>query len=152
MRKRMADWKNYLWQSLLATVSMFLVLVLLSLQRAIIVASVGATSFIVFMKPHNPFAAPRNVIGGHLVGLAAGLVFAFIPYPSPTIHLVLCALAVGCSMLVMTLTDTEHPPAAGTALAVALAGVSWQIAAAVVTSAVLMALLHHFLQPYLRDL
>jgi hypothetical protein len=33
-----------------------------------------------------------------------------------------------------------------------LSGVSWQIAAAVVTSAVLMALLHHLLQPYLRDL
>jgi CBS-domain-containing membrane protein len=131
---------------------MFLVLLLLSMQRAVIVASVGATAFIVFMKPRNPFAAPRNVIGGHLIGLAAGLVFAFIPRPSPAIHLVLCALAVGCSMLAMALANMEHPPAAGTALAVALAGVSWQIAAAVVTSAVLMALLHHFLQPHLRDL
>jgi CBS-domain-containing membrane protein len=152
MRKRRAHWKNYVWQSLLATVSMFLVLLLLSLQRAIIVASVGATAFIVFMKPHNPFAAPRNVVGGHMVGLATGLLFALIPYRSQVTHLVLCALAVGCSMLVMTLTDTEHPPAAGTALAVALSGVSWRIAAAVVTSAVLMALLQHFLQPYLRDL
>ena len=81
MTSNRADWKNYLWQSLLAAVSMFLVLVLLSLQRAVIVASVGATAFIVFMKPGNPFAAPRNVIGGHLVGLAAGLIFALIPPP-----------------------------------------------------------------------
>ena len=152
MHKHKAHWKNYLWQSLLATMSMFLVLALLSLQRAVIVASVGATAFIVFMKPGNPFAAPRNVIGGHLVGLVSGLVFALIPRPSPVIHLVLCALAVGCSMLAMALTNTEHPPAAGTALSVALAGVSWQIAAAVVTSAVLMALVHRLLQPYLRDL
>jgi CBS-domain-containing membrane protein len=122
------------------------------MQRAIIVASVGATAFIVFMKPHNPFASTRNVVGGHLVGLTSGLLFAFLPRPAPATHLVLCALAVGCSMLVMVLTDTEHPPAAGTALSVALNGVSWQIAAAVVTSAVLMALIHHFLQPYLRDL
>jgi CBS-domain-containing membrane protein len=152
MRNRKAHWKNYLWQSLLATLSMFMVLTLLSLQRAIVVASVGATAFIVFMKPRNPFAAARNVVGGHMVGLSAGLAFSLLPRSSPTVHLVLCALAVGCSMLVMALTDTEHPPAAGTALAVALAGVSWQIAAAVVTSAICMALLHHLLQPYLRDL
>jgi CBS-domain-containing membrane protein len=152
MRDRQAHWKNYLWQSLLATASMFMVLALLSLQRAIVVASVGATAFIVFMKPRNPFAAARNVVGGHMLGLAFGLAFGLLPRPTPAIHLVLCALAVGCSMLVMALTDTEHPPAAGTALAVALAGVSWQIAAAVVTSAVSMALLHHLLRPYLRDL
>jgi CBS-domain-containing membrane protein len=152
MRRPKAHWKNYLWQSLLATLAMFVVLTILSLQRAIVVASVGATAFIVFMKPRNPFAATRNVVGGHLVGLASGLIFAYIPRPSPTIHLVLCALAVGCSMLVMAVTDTEHPPAAGTALSVALNGVSWQIAAAVMTSAVLMALLHHLLRPHLRDL
>jgi CBS-domain-containing membrane protein len=152
MRKHKVHWKNYLWQSLLATISIFLLLELLSLQRAIIVASVGATAFIVFMKPRNPFAAPRNVVGGHLVGLVSGLAFALIPRPSQDIHLVLCALAVGCSMLAMAITDTEHPPAAGTALSVALAGVSWQIAAAVMTSAALMALLHRLLHPYLRDL
>jgi CBS-domain-containing membrane protein len=152
MGDQKAHWKNYLWQSLLATLAMFIVLALLSLQRAIIVASVGATAFIVFMKPHNPFAAPRNVVGGHLIGLASGLVFALIPRPSLTFHHVMCALAVGCSMLVMARTDLEHPPAAGTALSVALAGVSWQIAAAVVTSSVVMALIHELLQPYLRDL
>ena len=152
MGKQKADWKNYLWQSLLATLAVLAVLELLSLQRAIIVASVGATAFIVFMKPRNPFAAPRNVVGGHLIGLASGLLFALVPRPVAALHLVLCALAVGGSMLVMALTDMEHPPAAGTALAVALSGVSWQIAAAVVTSAVLMALVHHLLQPYLKDL
>jgi CBS-domain-containing membrane protein len=152
MRKPKAHWKNYLWQSLVATLAMFLVLAVLSLQRAVAVASVGATAFIVFMKPHNPFAAPRNVVGGHMVGLIAGIAFALVPHSSPVASMVLSALAVGCSMLVMALIDAEHPPAAGTAHSVVVAGFSWQITLAVMTSAILMALLHHFLQPYLRDL
>jgi CBS-domain-containing membrane protein len=152
MGKQKAHWKNYVWQSILATLAVFSVLQVLSLQRAIVVASVGATAFIVFMKPRNPFAAPRNVVGGHLIGLATGLLFALVPRPMPTLHLVLCALAVGGSMLLMALADMEHPPAAGTALSVALNGVSWQIAAAVVTSAVMMALVHEVLQPHLKDL
>jgi CBS-domain-containing membrane protein len=152
MRRPKAHWKNYLWQSLVATLAILLVLAVLSLQRAIVVASVGATAFIVFMKPRNPFAAPRNVIGGHAVGLIAGIAFALVPHSSPAASMVLSALAVGCSMLVMALIDVEHPPASGTALSVVVTGVSWQIALAVMTSAILMALLHHFLQPYLRDL
>ena len=145
-------WKNYLWQSLLATMAMSAVLVILSLQRAVAVASIAATAFIVFMKPHNPFAAPRNVIGGHLIGLLSGIVFALIPRPSPAASIVLSALAVGCSMLVMVALNAEHPPASGTALSVVMAGFSCKIALAVVTSAILMALLHRILQPHLRDL
>jgi CBS-domain-containing membrane protein len=152
MRKPKAHWKNYLWQSLLATLAMILVLVLLSLQRAVAVASVGATAFIVFMKPGNAFAAPKNVIGGHTVGLIVGIAFALVPHSSSAASMVLSALAVGCSMLVMALIDVEHPPASGTALSVVVTGFSWQVVLAVMTSAILMALLHHVLQPYLRDL
>jgi CBS-domain-containing membrane protein len=152
MHIQKANWKNYLWQSLLATLAMSLVLTILSLQRAVVVASIAATAFIVFIKPRNPFAAPRNVVGGHLIGLLSGIVFAVVPQSSPVVSIILSALAVGCSMLMMALLNTEHPPAAGTALSVVAAGFTWKIALAVVTSAILMALLHHFLQPYLRDL
>jgi CBS-domain-containing membrane protein len=152
MRESKAQWKNYLWQSFLAIAAMFCVLAILSLERAIVVTSVAATAFIVFMKPHNPFAAPRNVLGGHMVGLVLGLLFAALPRPSPTIYHVWCATAVGCTMVAMALVDAEHPPAAGTALSVVLAGVSWRVVAAVVTSAVLMALAHHLLRRHMRDL
>ena len=145
-------WRNYLWQSLCATVGLFAILTVLSLQRAIIVASIGATAFIVFMKPNNPFARPRNVIGGHLVGLITGLVFSSISLPTPAISRLIFALAVGCAMLVMVVSNTEHPPAAGTALSVVTVGFSWPVALAVVTSAVLMAVFHEILKPYLKDL
>ena len=42
--------------------------------------------------------------------------------------LVLAALSVGLGILVMVVTDTEHPPAAGTALDLVI---SWSISAVV---------------------
>ena len=145
-------WKNCLWQSLCATGVIWLVLTLLSLEHAVIITSIGATAFIVFMKPHSPFAAPRNVIGGHLVGLAMGALISLIPHPSPqSAHLVYAA-AVGAALFAMVVTATEHPPAAGTALSVAVSGASWKVAATVATSVLLLALFHELLQPHLRDL
>ena len=146
------NWRNYLWQSSCATAGLFILLIILSLGRAIIVASFGATAFIIFMKPHNPFAAPRNVIGGHLVGLGIGVIFALIPPSTPVMIKLLTALAVGCAMFVMVISDTEHPPAAGTTLSIVTQGFSWPVALAIVTSAVVLTLFHEVLKPYLKDL
>ena len=60
-------WKHYVLQSILATLSVFIVLYFLSLQHAVIIALIGATVFIVFAMPDNITAQARNVIGGHLL-------------------------------------------------------------------------------------
>lgn len=145
-------WWNYLWQSFCAAAAMYIVLTALSLQHALIVSSFGATAFIVFMKPHNPFATPRNVVGGHLVGLVTGVAFSLLPHTTPTLTMLTYALAVSCAMLVMAVSNTEHPPAAGTTLSVVTTALSWKVVLAVVTGAVLLALFHEVLKPYLKDL
>lgn len=52
----------------------------------------------------------------------------------------------------MLVTDTEHPPAAGTALEVVLTGISLDMFIAVVLSIVMLSMIHRFFKPYLRDL
>jgi CBS domain-containing membrane protein len=59
-------WKRYLYQNFLATVIFFAVLPTLTLQHAVVIASIGATAFIVFTMPRNITAKPRGVIGGHI--------------------------------------------------------------------------------------
>jgi CBS-domain-containing membrane protein len=88
-------WKHYVLQSLFATLSVFIVLYFLSLQQAVIVASIGATAFIVFAMPNYVTAQPRNVIGGHLIGLAYGFLFSLIPHSSLLASLTVYSLAVG---------------------------------------------------------
>ena len=75
-------WKNYLYQSFLATVIVFIILLLLTVEHAVVIASIGATAFIVFTMPRNITAKPRRVIGGHLVGLLSGSLCALIPHSS----------------------------------------------------------------------
>jgi CBS-domain-containing membrane protein len=146
-------WKNYLWQTACATAAVLVVLLILHLERAVIISSIGATTFIVFMKPGNPFATARSVVGGYLVGALVGSAFAQFPHTTSWAAPVIYALAVGSALLLMAVTDTEHPPAAGTALSVAIAGRTWWAAAiASMTSALLLALFHRLLRPYLKDL
>lgn len=145
-------WKNYLFQSLFATVATFIVLSFLSPQQAVIEASIGSTIFIVFAMPKSVTAKPRNVIGGHSVGLIFGSLCALIPHPSFLHSIVVYSLAVGLSILIMVITNTEHPPASGTALGVVMKGFSPNVAIAVITSAIILSLIHHFFKRYLRDL
>lgn len=145
-------WKHYVFQSLLATASVFMVLYFLSWQHAVIIASIGATTFIVFAMPDNITAQSRNVIGGHVVGLFCGFLFSLIPHSALMLSILIYSLAVGTSIFVMVVTDTEHPPASGTALGVVMTGISLQVLIVVVASIVILSVIHRLFKPYLKDL
>ena len=115
-------WKNYVFQSLFATVAVFVVLYFLTLQNAVIIASIGATAFIVFAMPKALTANARNVIGGHVVGLFWGFVFSLVPHAT-MIGSIVCYSA-GRRSLHLHHGGHGHgaPPASGTALGVAITG------------------------------
>jgi CBS-domain-containing membrane protein len=150
-------WKTLGWQSLWAALAVFVALlatIVLRLDEAIAAASIGATAFIVFivfMKPGSVSASPRCVIGGHLIGLAAGALVALVPDTAPVAAVALQALAVGLSLFAMAIAHAEHPPAAGTALSIAMYGISWQTGAAVIVSVLLLILVRRLVRPYLVD-
>ncbi len=152
IRKLGSFWKDYILQSLLATLTVFIILVFLNIEHAVVIASMGATTFIVFAMPQSITARPRNVIGGHLLGLLFGSLCALIPQLSTLHSILVYSLAVGLTTFAMVATDTGHPPASGTALGVALTGLSPRVAVAVITSVVILSLAHHFLKPFLKNL
>lgn len=145
-------WKNYIYQSFLATLVIFIVLWLLSVEEAVIVASIGATAFIVFAMPSYLTAKTRRIMGGHAAGFLCGTLGALVLQHwsiSPTI---VYAITVGLSIFLMVVLDFEHPPASGTALGVAISGFSVKVLIAVLTSAVILSLAHHFMKKHLKDL
>ena len=145
-------WKHYVLQSLLATATIAVVLVFLTLENAVIVASVGASTFIVFAMPKNITAKPRNLIGGHMAGMLVGSMFHFIPHALPMAAVIVYAAAVGVSIFLMVVLDMEHPPASGTTLGVVISGFSWGVGAAVLTATVILSLVHRFCNRWIRDL
>ncbi len=141
-------WKYYLLQSLLATAALFILILILGKDKMLVISSIGATSFIVFAMPNTVSAKTRNVIGGHLVGLASGAIFYFATLP----YFFEYSLAVGIAILLMVALDVEHPPAAGTALAVVINEVSLDAFVTIMISAVVLSQCRYYLRHYLKDL
>jgi len=145
-------WKNYLYQSLLAAIVLAIVMLVLTTEHAVVIASIGATAFVVFLMPRNVTATPRRVIGGHIIGLVSGSLVALIPHHAVFSYVIVYAIAVGVSAFLMVALDFEHPPASGTALGVAITGSSFGVWIAVITSSIILSLTHRFFKKYLRDL
>lgn len=109
------NWKNCLWQGAAAGFSITLLSIILrDVLNLILIASAGSTAFLVLALPHTRAAKPRNVIGGHSLCIIAGLFCSLVNVPGLEE-----GLAVALGFFLMVATDSEHPPAGGTALALA---------------------------------
>ncbi len=92
------------------------------------------------------------MLGGHLIALVVGGAASALDPVAAFSFSVQGALAVGVSIFLMAATNTEHAPAAGTALGVVAHGLSWSLALFLVTSIVALVVIHRLLRPWLRDL
>lgn len=102
--------------------------------------------------PKSMVAKARNLVGGHAVGFICGSIFSFLLNGNFVFSNLSYALAVGLSIFLMVVIDTEHPPAAGTALSLSLTGFSLNAFLSIFISVAILAVAHHFLKPYMIDL
>ncbi|MFC1940617.1 HPP family protein [Chloroflexota bacterium] len=154
--------KHYILQSLMATVAIAVILNLVGfLTRGAIVAALGASTFIIFAMPNAVTARPRRLIGGHIVGLLCGLLcyYAFQAWSSGEqsqswllLLRIDAAIAVGLSIFIMAVTNTEHPPAAGTALGIVAHEWTYETIIFILACAISLAILGRLLRGYLKDL
>ena len=137
-RKFLAHKANYIMQSFYAAVYMFGMLVAFGqmarteLLGAVGISSLASSACIVFALCDSQVAQPRRLLGGYVVSMLFGVlchVLAFelninlldnISFVSEYGLDLLGALAVGLSILSMTILNMEHPPAAGFALGLVL--------------------------------
>jgi len=141
-------WKYYIWQSFLAAVALFIIVLALDKGKMVVISAMGATAFIVFAMPNAISANSKNVIGGHLVGLILGMIFFFIDIP----YFYEFPLVVGVAIFVMAALDVEHPPAVGTALAVLINEVTIEVVFIIIAAAVILSVCHYYLRHHLKDL
>ena len=141
-------WKYYIWQSCLAAVALFIIVLILGKDKMVVISAMGATAFVVFAMPTAVSAQTRNVIGGHFVGLVTGTIFYFVTLP----YFIEYPLVVGIAIFVMVALDVEHPPAAGTALAVVINEVSPDVFFTIIASAIILSQCRFYLRHLLKDL
>jgi len=153
---------RYAIQCSLASLSVFLVLLILdSISNAAVIASLGASSFIAFTMPKAQVSKPRYMIGGYVVGTVTGCLCHYLhliiqssmlemPYNIPVITL--SAISVGMAIFLMTITNTEHPPAAGIALGLVFDGFSFLSVLIIIVGIVCLSIIKIILTPNLENL
>ena len=149
-------------QSVLATLVMLAILAFVnSLSSAAIAAGLASSVVGIFVAPSNRTARIRSVVGGHGVALVLGAAVSAILFLGPVesflvdrtiLHNLSLAIAVGLVMLLMAITNTEHPPAAGTALGMASREFDILIFLSIIGAVTLLAVMKLAIRPYLRDL
>jgi len=147
----------------LATITLIIILYFENIfTSAAVIASLGATTFIIFAMPKYATAQPRRVIGGHIIGIVSGVLCFYIAsliqnreyffLTQNIIKILIPSLSVGLSIFFMVITNTEHPPAAGTALGIVVQGWSYSTILVILITISLLSLTKYLLKPWLKDL
>lgn len=92
--------------------------------------SLGPTAFLLFYTPTQPASSPRNTLGGHAIGAAAGylaLVIFGLTENAPALvegvgadRVAAAALSLGLTSGLMVWARVPHPPAGATTLIISL--------------------------------
>ena len=146
-----SKWSHYIFQCGLAAVSLiFILLIGDTLLRAAIVVGVASSAFTVFVVPDSVAATPRKVIGGHFAAIIIAMiiisllsVFGVDGYGggSRLVVDIAAAMSVGIGIIVMVVTNTEHPPAAGTSLGLIIHSSDWTSIVFIIGSVVLLSVI-----------
>lgn len=152
---------KYFLQCMLASVTILVVLIFLNiLEEAAIITALGASSFIVFAMPQSYSSGVKRLVGGYGVGLVIGFILFLISnsnifteiLDSYTLIIISAALAVGISIFIMTITNTEHAPAAGIALGLVINKWDYTTILFILVAVLWMVTIKTVFKKYLMDL
>ena len=88
----------------------------------LLMAPFGATCVLLFSVPNSPLSQPANVIGGHIISTAIGLLLhALLPVEWWSL-----GLAVGLAIAAMAALRVTHPPAGADPLVVFFDNPGWE--------------------------
>ena len=161
-KKFRKNFEKYIFQCVLATFTILAVLVFLNvLTETAIITALGASAFIVFTMPNTYSSDPRRLIGGYLVGILVGMLCLYFStiegistfFMTQKMTLIIFgAIAVGITIFIMTITNTEHAPAAGIALGLVINEWNYLTLILIISAIVWLVSVRKLLKPYLIDL
>lgn len=154
--------RRYIFQCALAAIAILFILIILDVFcHSAIIATLGATVFIVFTMPIARPSHPRQLIGGYIVGIVVGLLFYYISNSilvkslfgyNGISYIVFGSLAVGTAIFLMTITDTEHPPAAGIPIALIFNKWDYLTIIFILSAVIILFIIKSLFRPILVDL
>lgn len=118
---------KYFLQCLIVTLFLLVILLLFDfVLKLSLVASIGATCFIIFTGPHKNASKYHYILGGYSVGAIMGTLCSIAQYNTHLPVGMWGAFAIGLSVFFMVVLNFEHPPAAAFALSIVSEGFAIQ--------------------------
>lgn len=156
------DIRPYVYQSVLATVAILIILLFLDvISHTAIIATLGSSVFLVFTRPRAYASRLRPLLGGYLIGTTVGVFFYYLsllpslvslPVSTSSVYVVFSALAVGGAIFLMVITNAEHAPAAGMALGLVMNSWDYTTIVFIFTAVLALAIVRHVFKPLMIDL
>jgi small-conductance mechanosensitive channel len=147
-------------QSFILLVALGVIIMFDDFFGKIIVASLGASSFILFATPLTKSSRSVVLIGSYIFGASSGILFNLLHANIPSLDseqiryaLVLaCACAAAVATFLMAKAGFAHPPAAALAIGVTSGINPVQTGIAAVLSVLLLCVIRNILKKHLRNL
>ena len=158
--------RHLLWQSLLSTVVISLVILAFSLTRtsrfdwAIGVGALSSTAYILFISPSSRAASFYSFMCSYFVALVLGFTLHLISLLfQPEFNLLHAGLqdtwlgvVLFFYMIITSLLKAYHPPAAGLAIVLSVEGFNINTVSIVVITVILLSIMKFFLRKSLKNL
>jgi len=130
-----------------------------SLNPPVMVASLGASAILDYNAIRSPLAQPRNIVVGHslsaIVGVGISKLFQMDHEFYASYSWVSGAVGCACASLVMSVTNTVHPPGGATAVLAsteaAVVAMGWMFVPLMLLASVLMTTVACLLNNTLRQ-
>lgn len=141
-------------------VALSVILMLYELLGGVIVASLGASSCILFLTPHTKASQAKNLVGGYLFASISGVAFSTLHSALHAVQfveidvilIVVCASAAAITTFLMVMTRLVHPPSAALALGLAADPHCLRTAAAALIGIAILCVIRRILGKYMRNL
>lgn len=130
------------------------------LAAAIGTTSIGSSAFLAFVAHDSPMAHNSRLLGGYVIAVVVGGIMHYIAYhfagilPLSFVNSLwfFAALATGIAMMIMTLVELPHAPAAGLSLGMTMRFWDYKTLLVVSITVLLIAGIKTLLKPWLINL
>lgn len=151
---------RYLFQSLLAALALFIILLVGSeIADGAIIAGIAGSTALIFFAPRSYASSTRRIVGGHTLAVIVTLVmfniFSLFTDMSVTSNFLIylyCSLALASLILFEGILNCEHAPSAGCLLGLTIGGINLDAIIFIILSALILSLLRLLLLNWIKNI
>ena len=151
---------RYLFQSLLAALTLFLILLVgVEIADGAIIAGIAGSTALIFFAPRSYASSTRRILGGHTLAILVTVImfnifslFADLSTASNFIIYFYSSSSLAALILLEGILNCEHAPSAGCLLGLTIGGINLDAIIFIILSALILSLLRLVLFNWIKNI